>query len=86
MRWRWAHQAKVDSKLMFIAAAHGRPMELGKRMIRGKLAGGLTARRPLDTAEGAVRMVTPLEAARLGGHEECVKLLEDVMASETESG
>lgn len=72
-RWRRAVEAKRDAGMVFQAASEGRPMELAKRLRLGVLAGCLDAR---GLVKGA-GTVSPLEAARLGGHDECVGLLEE---------
>lgn len=51
-------------------------MELFKRLRLGKLAGGLGIQGVTALGDGSSRQVLPLEAARLGGHDECVKVLE----------
>ena len=56
---------------MFRAAAEGRPLELQRRLVLGKLAGGLDI---LGYVVG--EMMTPLDAARTGGHEECIKVID----------
>jgi len=43
VRFRRAHEAHRDARLVFRAAAEGRPLELQKRLVLGKLAGGLRA-------------------------------------------
>lgn len=40
-RFRQAHAARRDAGMVFQAAAHGRPLELAKRLRLGRLAGGL---------------------------------------------
>jgi len=72
VRFRWAHEAHRDAMLVFRAAAEGRPLELQKRLVLGKLAGGLDI---LGEVDG--NMMTPLDAARAGGHGGCIKALED---------
>jgi len=54
---RRAHEAHRDARLVFRAAAEGRPLELQKRLVLGKLAGGVTA--------------GVLSASREAGHAEC---------------
>ena len=49
LRLRRAHEAHRDARLMFRAAAEGRPLELQKRLVLGKLAGGLLRRGILPT-------------------------------------
>ena len=78
IRWRRAHEAHRDASMVFRAASEGRPMELEKRLRLGKLAGGLTrAGRAGSGAWGAaaVRLLSPMEAARVGGHGRCVAVL-----------
>jgi len=71
IRFRRAHEAHRDARLVFRAAAAGRPLELQRRLVLGKLAGGAyVARLTLDG-----RRVTPIQAASLRGHTECVELL-----------
>ena len=41
LRFRRAHEAHRDARLVFRAAAEGRPLELQRRMVLGKLACGL---------------------------------------------
>jgi len=72
MRFRRAHEAHRDARLVFRAAAEGRPLELQRRLVLGKLAGGLDI---LGEVDGD--MMTPLDAARAGGHEECTKVMAD---------
>ena len=69
--WR-AHEAHRDARLVFRAAAEGRPLELQRRLVLGKLAGGLDILGEVDAV-----MMTPLDAARAGGHEECIKVIDD---------
>lgn len=70
-------EAKRDAGMVFRAAAEGRPMELEKRLRLGKLAGGLHMKGEVTADDtSTTTRVTPLEAARLGGHEDCVKVLE----------
>ena len=40
LRLRRAHEAHRDARLVFRAAAKGRPLELQRRLVLGKLAGG----------------------------------------------
>jgi len=68
--FRRAHQAHRDARLVFRAAAEGRPLELQRRLVLGKLAGGLDILGEVDRM-----MMNPLDAARAGGHEECVKVI-----------
>ena len=72
MRFRRAHEAHRDVKLVFSAALAGRPLELQRRLVLGKLAGGLDI---LGEVDGV--MMTPLNAARARGHEECIKVIDD---------
>lgn len=74
--FRRAHEAHRDAAMLFKAAAEGRPMELAKRFRLGKLAGGLQKRGRLALPHGKVLLATPLEAARMGGHTDCVAALE----------
>ena len=64
---------------MFRAAAEGRPLELQKRLVLGKLAGGVTNVSYVGKCDIAV---TPLDAAIGGGHAECAKQLEDALQRE----
>ena len=57
LRLKRAHEAHRDARLVFRAAAEGRPLELQKRLVLGKLAGGVTA--------------GVLSASREAGHAEC---------------
>jgi len=78
LRFRMSHEAHRDARLVFRAAAEGRPLELQKRLIWGKLAGGLSIRRRVGNSKSNSEsdvMVTPLEAAEVGGHSECVVTL-----------
>jgi len=70
LRLRRAHEAHRDARLVFRAAAAGRPLELQRRLVLGKLAGGLDI---LGKVDG--EMMTPLDAARAGGHRECIKVM-----------
>jgi len=72
MRFRRAHEAHRDARLVFRAAAEGRPLELQKRLVLGKLAGGVM-KTSLYTHTG--QHMTALEAALMGGHVQCVRLL-----------
>jgi len=72
LRFRRAHQAQRAARLVFRAAAEGRPLELQRRLVLGKLAGGLDK---LGEVDGV--MMTPLNAARAGGHGECIKMIEN---------
>ena len=74
LRFRRAHEAHRDARLVFRAAAEGRPLELQMRLVLGKLAGGLQSTRLLHGS-----IMTPLEAASAGGHTECVKQLEALL-------
>ena len=67
VRLRRAHEAHRDARLVFKAAAEGRPLELQRRLMLGKLAGGLDQ---LGKLHGV--MMTPLEAASVGGHRDCI--------------
>jgi len=68
--FRRAHEARRDARLVFRAAAEGRPLELQRRLVLGKLAGGLDILGEVDSV-----IVTPLDAARAGGHGECIRML-----------
>jgi len=72
MQLRRAHEAHRDAKLVFRAAAEGRPLELQRRLVLGKLAGGLGM---LGEVDG--EMMTPLDAANAGRHEECIRAMRD---------
>jgi len=72
LRFRRAHEAHRDARLVFRAAAEGRPLELQRRLVLGKLAGGATI-----TGETRGATVPPIEAAQVGGHDDCVKVLTD---------
>lgn len=72
---RRAVEAGKNARLMLQAAAEGRPMELAKRLRLGVLAGGMRLRCEVDDGTGGRRLASALEAATLGGHDECVKLL-----------
>ena len=72
IRLRRAHEAHKDARLVFRAAAEGRPLELQRRLALGKLAGGLDI---LGEVDGV--MMTPLDAARAGGHRECINVMDD---------
>ena len=71
MRFRRAHEAHRDARLVFHAAAEGRPLELQRRLVLGKLAGGLHVK---GKADGSTHTV--LEVARAREHGECVRILE----------
>ena len=71
MRFRRTHEAHRDARLVFRAAEAGQPLELQRRLVLGKLAGGRD--KPGDI-HGVI--MTPLEAARAGGHTACTMLLE----------
>ena len=72
LRLRRAHEAHRDARLVFRAAAEGRPLELQRRLVLGKLAYGLDI-----LCEVGGIMMTPLDAARAGGHDECMKVIDD---------
>ena len=72
-RFRRAHDAHRDARLVFRAAAQGRPLELQKRLVLGKLAGG-TER--LCEVDGV--MMTPIDAAMASGHEECIEAVRSI--------
>ena len=71
LRLRRAHGAHRDARLVFRAAAEGRPLELQRRLVLGKLACGLDI---LGEVDGV--MMTPLDAAKAAGHEECIKVID----------
>ena len=71
LTFRRAHEARRDARLVFRAAAEGQPLELQRRLVLGKLAGGASTARITPTGH----RVTPLEAATAGGHDDCVDLL-----------
>jgi len=73
VNFRRAHEAHRDARLVFRAAAGGRPLELQNRLVLGKLAGGISMHKL--TREGA--LVTPLQAATLRGCHECVQVLRE---------
>ena len=73
VRWRRAHEAHRDASMVFQAAREGRPMELEKRLRLGKLAGGAWVTGVVDGVGMDV-----LEAARAGGHVDCVEVLINV--------
>jgi len=76
LRFRRAHEAHRDARLVFRAAAEGLPLELQRRLVLGKLACGLD--RLGEVGDG---MRTPLIAARAGGYGGCIKVLEDARLS-----
>ena len=45
VRFRRAYEAHRDARLVFRAAAEGRPLELEMRLVLGKLAGGANSSR-----------------------------------------
>lgn len=53
LQWRRAVEAKRDAGLVFKAASEGRPLELGKRVRLGKLAGGLTSMGTIEVLPGS---------------------------------
>lgn len=73
---RQSAEAKRDASLIFAAASEGRPLELARRLRLGHLANGITMQGVITAEDGTPTRVGPLEAARLGGHSECVELLE----------
>ena len=81
LRLRRAHEVHRDARLVFRAAAEGRPLELQRRLVLGGLAGG---RERLGEVDG--KMMTPLDAARAGGHEECIKVFSDFDLAESMQG
>jgi len=72
LRFRRAHEAHRDARLVFRAAAEGRPLELQRRLVLGKLAGGIM-KTSLHPHTG--QHINALEAALMGGHVQCVSLL-----------
>jgi len=76
-----AHDAHRDARLVFRAAAEGRPLELQRRLVLGKLAGGLDI---LGEVDGMT--MTPLDAARAGAYNDCVSALSDTIVSLENSG
>lgn len=78
LAFRRAHEAKRDAGRIFHAAAHGRPLELAKRLRLGVLAGGAES-----VGELGGRTVSALQAARQGGHDVCVKVLQDAQSSQS---
>jgi len=81
VRFRRAHEAHRDARLVFRAAAEGQPLELQRRLVLGMLVGGVHRR---TSADG--HMVTPLEAAKGGGHDECVRRLRREVGTTNASG
>lgn len=71
--WRQAVIAQRDAAMVFNVAANGRPLELGKRLRLGKLSGGLEMK---GLVQGG-QLVSPLQAAMMGGHRACVKILQE---------
>jgi len=72
VRFRRAHEAHRDARLVFRAAAEGRPLELQRRLVLGKLACDiLKTSLYLHTGQ----RMTAIEAALMGGHVQCVRLL-----------
>jgi len=71
LRLRRAHEAHRDARLVLRAAAEGRPLELQRRLVLGKLAGGLDIVGEVDGM-----MMTPLDAARAGGHVDCINVID----------
>jgi len=71
-RFRRAHEAHRDAKLVFRAAAEGRPLELQRRLVLGKLAGGKTRKGML----GLVLML-PRDAAVQQGNFDCIRALDN---------
>ena len=66
-KFRRAYEAHRDARLVFKAAAEGRPLELQKSLVLGKLAGGLDSK----CERNGVAM-TPRDAAEASGHAECI--------------
>jgi len=80
VKWRRAHEAHRDARLVFRAAAEGRPLELQKRLALGKLAGGLQLPGIMPSDHGhrqdsSMRDIGPLAASIAGRHQECAALL-----------
>ena len=75
LRLRRVHEAHRDAGLVFRAASEGRPLELQRRLVLGKLAGGATITRISPSGS----RITPVEAATAGGHYDCVELLAEAM-------
>ena len=71
LQLRRAYEAHMDARLVFRAASEGQPLELQRKLVLGKLAGGASTARITPTGH----RVTPLAAATAGGHEDCAKLL-----------
>lgn len=71
-RWRRATDAQRDAGYIFWLARDGRPLDLERRLVLGGRAGGLERKGDLSDGEGGTKLATPLEAARAGGHTECV--------------
>ena len=71
LRFRRAYEAHRDARLVFRAASEGRPLELQRRLVLGKLAGGLDIVGEVDGM-----MMTPLDAARAGGHVDCINVID----------
>lgn len=78
LRWRRAVEVKRDSELIFRSARDGRPLELGKRLRLGKLGGGLW-KKGLVEVGGVTKEVSAMEAACMGGHLECVRVLDEAV-------
>ena len=79
-KWARAHAAHRDARLVWKAASAGRPLELRRRLVLGKLAGGLTRREALvpagvEDGDGDRDGVLAIDAARARGHAECVEVL-----------
>jgi len=66
VRHRQAVHVHRDARLVFRAAAEGRPLELQKRLVLGVLGGALH-----ETGMVHGVPMTAMEAAAAGGHEEC---------------
>lgn len=77
VQFRRAVEAHRDARLVWQAASEGRPMELAKRLRLGKLAGGMDLKREKECRDGKVDLVDARGAAKLGGHDECVKILDE---------
>lgn len=78
VQWRQAFEARRDAALVFKAAREGRPLELAKRLRLGRLAGALETKEAVVVTSGNSALLTPLEAAKLGGHSDCVATLESL--------
>ena len=84
LQWRNGTCAWRDRDLAFRAARDGRPLELGKRLRLGRLAGALGMRGAIPAQSGGSAVVGILGAARLGGHSQCERVL--LAAGRTDDG